>query len=58
MEWLDSRKPSLENTIQEKSGQVTLAMTKAIVSLTEAMAVAGFSDDEVKAELAAMGGKD
>jgi hypothetical protein len=58
MEWLDSRKPSLESAMQEKSGQVTLAMTKAIASLTGAMSAAGFSDDEVKAELVAMSGKD
>lgn len=58
MEWLDTRKPSLENAMQEKSGQVTLAMTKAIVSLTEAMTAAGFNDDEVKAQLAAMSGQE
>lgn len=57
MEWLDSRKPSLANTVKEKSDQVTLAMTKAVVSATEAMTAAGFSEEEVKAELAAMSGK-
>lgn len=57
MDWLDARKPSLENTIKEKSDQVTLAMTKAVVSIAEAMTAAGFTTDEVKAELAAMSGK-
>jgi len=55
MEWLDTRKPSLENVVQEKSNLVTLAMTQAIISLTAAMQAAGLSDDEVKAELAAIG---
>jgi len=44
--------------MREKSDQVTLAMTMAVVSLTEAMTAAGFNGDEVKAELAAMSGKE
>jgi len=58
MDWLDTRKPSLENAAREKSNLITLAMTQAIISLTEAMQAAGLSDDEVKAELAEMAGNE
>jgi hypothetical protein len=57
MEWLDTRKPSLEASFQKKAHQVTVCITQAMISLTGAMSAAGYTLDEINAELGDISGK-
>lgn len=56
MEWLDTRKPSLENKIKESLQSIPAFNTKAILAMMGAMSAAGFTPEEIQAELGAMSG--
>ena len=56
MDWLDSRKPSDQVKMQEESDFSTLQAAKCVASLLKAKTAAGFTKEEIKADLKAEGG--
>jgi len=58
MDWLDSRKPSDQAKMQEESNFSTLQAAKSVEFLLKAKDRAGFTEEEIKADLKADSGED
>jgi len=56
MDWLDSRKPSDQAKMQEESNFSTLQAAKCVESILKAKSRAGFTEQEIDADLKAYGG--
>lgn len=56
MDWLDSRKPSDQAKMQEESNFSTLQAAKCVESLLKAKSRAGFTEEEITADLKKAGG--